>query len=191
VEHKSAVVLAMFGTTVEEALPGLLNIRAKMVEHCPGTPVRITFTSKIIRRIWRERAGDSDYRASRPELPEEFFRIQGPLATIAGLHDAGCAALVIQPVHMAPAEEYQDLRSSVKALAASSRLAALPWGPAVRRTLLAQNSRRRPGHWPRTRNWPGCTRRPCSIWATAARVLLRGRSTSVLPRPCTVSTPRC
>lgn len=121
-EQKSAVVLAMFGTTVEEALPGLLNIRAKMVQHCPATPVRIAFTSRIIRRVWRERAADNEYRTSRPQLPEELFGIRGPLATIAGLQDAGYAALVIQPVHMAPAEEYQDLRSSVAALATSTAL---------------------------------------------------------------------
>ncbi|MHB8811571.1 MAG: sirohydrochlorin cobaltochelatase [Desulfobulbaceae bacterium] len=121
-EQKSAVVLAMFGTTVEEALPGLLNIRVKMLEHCPATPVRIAFTSKIIRRVWRERAADSNYRATRPKVPGELFTIRGPLATIAGLQDAGYAALVIQPVHMAPAEEYQDLRSSVEAFAASTTL---------------------------------------------------------------------
>jgi sirohydrochlorin cobaltochelatase len=122
VEQKSAVVLAMFGTTVEEALPGLLNIRAKMVEHCPATPVRIAFTSKIIRRVWRERAADNDYRTARPQVPKDFFAIRGPLATIAGLQDAGYAALVIQPVHMAPAEEYQELLFSVEALAASTAL---------------------------------------------------------------------
>ncbi|MHB8790748.1 MAG: sirohydrochlorin cobaltochelatase [Desulfobulbaceae bacterium] len=121
-EQKSAVILAMFGTTVEEALPGLLNIRAKMMEHCPATPVRITFTSKTIRRVWRERAADDDYRTSRPHVPEELFGIRGPLATIACLQDAGYAAQVIQPVHMAPAEEYRDLRSSVAALAASTTL---------------------------------------------------------------------
>lgn len=121
-KQKSAVVLAMFGTTVEEALPGLLNIRAKMVEHCPATPVRIAFTSKIIRRVWRERAADDNYRAARPQVSEELFAIRGPLATIVGLQDAGYAALVIQPVHMAPAEEYQDLCSSVEALAASTTL---------------------------------------------------------------------
>jgi sirohydrochlorin cobaltochelatase len=121
-EQKSAVVLAMFGTTVEEALPGLLNIRAKMVEHYPATQVRIAFTSRIIRRVWRERGADHDYRAARPQVPEELFAIRGPLATIAGLQDAGYAALVIQPVHMAPAEEYHDLRSSVEALAASTTL---------------------------------------------------------------------
>ncbi|HBI15075.1 MAG TPA: sirohydrochlorin cobaltochelatase [Desulfobulbaceae bacterium] len=121
-EQKSAVILAMFGTTVEEALPGLLNIRAKMVEHCPVTPVRLAFTSKIIRRVWRERAADDDYRSALPQGPAELFAVRGPLATIAGLRHAGYTALVIQPVHIAPAEEYQDLRSSVEALAASTAL---------------------------------------------------------------------
>ncbi|RJX17137.1 MAG: sirohydrochlorin cobaltochelatase [Desulfobulbus sp.] len=122
VESKSALVLAMFGTTVEEALPGLLNIRVRVMETYPATPVHLAFTSKIIRGIWRQRAADDKYRAARPEIPEEFFRIRGPMATIAGLQEAGFASMVIQPVHMVPAEEYQELCAAVGALAASTFL---------------------------------------------------------------------
>ena len=61
VEHNNAIVLAMFGTTVEPALQGLLNIRAKMVERYPGTPVRIAFTSNIIRKKWQHRSDDPAY----------------------------------------------------------------------------------------------------------------------------------
>ena len=50
VEHKNGIVLAMFGTSVEPALQGLLNIRTKMIERYPDTPVRIAFTSNIIRK---------------------------------------------------------------------------------------------------------------------------------------------
>ena len=50
VKHKNAIVLAMFGTTVEPALQGLLNIRTKMIEKYPETPVKIAFTSNIIRK---------------------------------------------------------------------------------------------------------------------------------------------
>jgi sirohydrochlorin cobaltochelatase len=69
VEHKNAIVLAMFGTTVEPALKGLLNIQAKMVERFPETPVRIAFTSNIIRKKWRKRAADPDYVKAHPEIP--------------------------------------------------------------------------------------------------------------------------
>ena len=48
-EHKSAIVLAMFGTTVEPALRGLLNIRDRIIKKYHDTPVKINFTSNIIR----------------------------------------------------------------------------------------------------------------------------------------------
>ena len=37
VEHKSAIVLAMFGTTVEPALQSLINIRTKIEQKFPNT----------------------------------------------------------------------------------------------------------------------------------------------------------
>ena len=121
-EETSAVVLAMFGTTVAEALPGLLNIRAKMARRYPATPVRIAFTAQTIRRVWRQRATDTAFRAANSLVPEEVYTIQGPLAAIAGLRAAGCENLVVQPVHMAPAEEYQELCAAVQALAACQTL---------------------------------------------------------------------
>ena len=53
VEPKNAIVLAMFGTTVEPALDGLLNIRTQLMEKYPHTPVRVAFTSNIIRKTWQ------------------------------------------------------------------------------------------------------------------------------------------
>ena len=117
VEHKHAVVLAMFGTTVEPALQGLLNIRQQMRRAYPGTPVRIAFTSNIIRKIWQKRAKDPDYARAHPEVPADILRVQGPLATIANLQDAGYDTIVVQPTHIAPAEEFLDLTSYVQALA--------------------------------------------------------------------------
>ncbi len=117
VEHKNAVVLAMFGTTVEPALKSLLNIRTKLEEKYPHTPVRIAFTSNIIRKIWQKRARNPSYAKAHPEVPADILHVQGPLATIANLQDAGYDTIVVQPTHIAPAEEYLDLTSYVKALA--------------------------------------------------------------------------
>ncbi|HFQ91137.1 MAG TPA: sirohydrochlorin cobaltochelatase [Desulfobulbus sp.] len=117
VEHKNAVVLAMFGTTVEPALKALLNIRTRLEEKYPQTPVRIAFTSNIIRRIWQKRAKDPSYAKAHPEVPADILHVQGPLATIANLQDAGYDTIVVQPTHIAPAEEFLDLTSYVDALA--------------------------------------------------------------------------
>ncbi len=115
--HKSAIVLAMFGTTVEPALDGLLNIKAKMEKRFPDTPVKIAFTSNIIRKIWQKRATDPLYKKEHPEIPDEILHVQGPLATLANLQDQGYDTIVVQPTHIAPAEEFLDLCSYVEALA--------------------------------------------------------------------------
>jgi len=117
VEHKNAIVLAMFGTTVEPALQGLLNIRDKMSRAYPRTPVRIAFTSNIIRRIWQKRAQDPAYAKNHPGVPAEILHVQGPLATMANLQDQGYDTLVVQPTHIAPAEEFLDLSAYVEGLA--------------------------------------------------------------------------
>ena len=116
VEHKNAIVLAMFGTTVEPALQGLLTIRTKMVERYPETPVRIAFTSNIIRKKWRSRANDPAYIKAHPEVPEDVLHVKTPLATIADLQDQGFDTIVLQPTHIAMGEEYLDLETYVDSL---------------------------------------------------------------------------
>jgi sirohydrochlorin cobaltochelatase len=116
-KHKNAIVLAMFGTTVEPALQGLLNIRDKMAKAYPKTPIRIAFTSNIIRKIWQKRAAEPAYAKAHPEVPADILHVQGPLAAMANLQDNGYDTLVVQPTHIAPAEEFLDLTSYVEGLA--------------------------------------------------------------------------
>ncbi|PNU21730.1 sirohydrochlorin cobaltochelatase [Geothermobacter hydrogeniphilus] len=117
VAHRSGIVLAMFGTTVEPALQGLLNIRDRMKKAYPETPVRFAFTSNIIRKIWQKRAADPAYIKAHPNIPPEILHVQGPLAAIANFQDDGYDTLVVQPTHIAPAEEFLDLTAYVEALA--------------------------------------------------------------------------
>lgn len=116
VKHKNAIVLAMFGTTVEPALEGLLNIRTKMVEKYPDTPVKIAFTSNIIRKIWQERAEDPAYSKTHPEIPEDVLHVKTMLATIADLQNVGYDTIIIQPTHIAMGEEFLDLGTYVDGL---------------------------------------------------------------------------
>lgn len=115
-EHKSAIVLAMFGTAVESGLPGLLHIRERMARAWPRTPVRIAFTSNIIRRIWRQRAQDRQYAQNHPEVPAAVLEVQGPLAAVANLLDAEYDGVVVQPVQIAPAGEFFALAATVEGL---------------------------------------------------------------------------
>lgn len=115
--QKNAIVLAMFGTSAESALAGLLNIRSCFREAFPLTPIRLAFTSNIICGVWRRRSLDQQYRQNNTSIPGEIFKVQGQLATIANLQDQGYKSIVIQAIHMAPAEEFHDLSSYVRALA--------------------------------------------------------------------------
>ncbi len=111
-----AVVIAAFGTTVPEALPGILNIRDRMQQQYPNTEIRLAFTSNMIRAIWHKRQHDPDFLKKNPAVPREILAIQGPLATIANLQDEGFVTILVQPTHITLGEEYLDLRSYVQGL---------------------------------------------------------------------------
>ena len=113
-----AIVLAMFGTTVTAGLRGLLAIRDAVAQAWPRTPVRLAFTSDRIRSVWRRRAVDAHWRLDHPETAADILHIQGPLAAIATLQDEGHDRIVVQPLHLAPAEEFHDLAACVRGLAA-------------------------------------------------------------------------
>ena len=76
-QQRKAIVLAMFGTTVEAALKGLLAIKTAMETAYPQTPVRLAFTSNQIRRIWRKRAADPAYLQAHPDIPQDILASSG------------------------------------------------------------------------------------------------------------------
>jgi sirohydrochlorin cobaltochelatase len=111
-----AVVIAAFGTTVPEALSGILNIRERIRKKYPNTEIRIAFTSNMIRAIWHKRQHDPDYIKTNPAVPQDILTVQGPLATIANLQDEGFTTILVQPTHITLGEEYLDLVSYVQGL---------------------------------------------------------------------------
>lgn len=137
----------MFGTTAEKALPGLLNLYDQVRDAFPETTVKPAFTSNIIRSIWQKRADDQAYRQAHPEVPTEIYDVQGPLAAIANLQDNGHRSIVVQAVHIAPAEEFHDLCAYVQALA-SIKTMKPRWTPfqqlVVGRPILGSYSRKHP-----------------------------------------------
>ena len=116
VAHKNAVVLAMFGTTVEPALQSLINIQTKIEKKFPNTKVRIAFTSNIIRKKWQDRSENPDYIKTHPEIAKDILHVKTPLATIADLQNEGYDSIVIQPTHVSMGEEFLDLHTYVKGL---------------------------------------------------------------------------
>ncbi|MDZ7641923.1 MAG: sirohydrochlorin cobaltochelatase [Desulfurivibrio sp.] len=116
VPEEPAIVLAVFGTSYPEALPGILTIYHEVREAYPETTVRLAFTSNIIRRIWHKRRDDARFRRQHPEIPATIYQVKAPLATIANLVDEDYGQIVVQPTHIAAAEEFHDLKAVVDAL---------------------------------------------------------------------------
>ncbi len=115
-QHKRAIVLASFGTTWPQALKALLNIENRVQKAFPDYEVRLAFTSNIIRNIWHKRQHDKKFQQQHPDIPRQIMYVQGPLATIATLQDAGYRTIYVQPTHIYAGEEYRDLCSYVAGL---------------------------------------------------------------------------
>ena len=86
---KKAIVLAAFGTSYPDALQSILNIQARIEKANPNIPVKLAFTSSIIRDIWQERQKDADWQKDNPSVPREVLVVKNPLATIADLQNDG------------------------------------------------------------------------------------------------------
>jgi len=119
---KKAIVIAVFGTTYPKALQSLLHLQEKMEQAFPGIPVRMAFTSEIIRAKWARRAKDTQWRTAHPEVPEFIYNVRNPLATIAILQDEGYRHIAVQSTHIFAGEEYQNLKSEIESLDAIKAL---------------------------------------------------------------------
>ena len=83
-----AIVLASFGTTVPEAVGALVHIQEKVKSAFPGVPVKITFTSSIIRKVWKERQGEAQVWLDKG-IPEEILYVENIFSTFGRLLDEG------------------------------------------------------------------------------------------------------
>ena len=110
---KKAIVLAAFGTSYPEALQSILNIRTRVAKANPGVPVKLAFTSSIIRDIWKERRDDKAWQKANPGVPADVLYVKSPLATLADLSDAGFKNVAVQSLHVFAGEEFADLKSTL------------------------------------------------------------------------------
>ncbi len=116
-EAKKAVVLAVFGTSYPQALKAIVHLRDKASRAFPGMPVKIAFTSEIIRTKWQHRATDRQWRQMHPDIPEDIYAVKNPLATIADLQNQGYRSIAVQSTHIFAGEEFENLKAEVQALA--------------------------------------------------------------------------
>lgn len=115
--NKKAIVLAHFGTTFPPALASLTNTKLKIAERIPGIKIKISFTSNIIREIWRERRRKHREWIGRG-VSEEVLYAGSVLGSIGALQDDGYRTIIVQPTHIAHGEQYEDLSSYVYGLRA-------------------------------------------------------------------------
>lgn len=113
---KSAIVVAHFGTTVPEALTAITNINEEIRRAYPNTEVRTTFTSNIIRGIWKKRQQEAQKWLDQG-IPSEILYVKNVIATIGDLLEDGYTDIVVQPSHMFYMEQSYDLQQYVNALA--------------------------------------------------------------------------
>ncbi len=126
-EGKTAIVLASFGTTVPSAVKAIINIRQKVEKAFPGVPVKLTFTSNIIRSVWKKRQAEPEKWLDMG-IPKEVLYVENIIATIGDLREQGYRNIIIQPTHIFFMEQAQDLSSYVNAFA-SIKTTKAKWMP--------------------------------------------------------------
>lgn len=113
---KQAIVLAAFGTSYPDALQSILNIKERVEKANPDIPVKLAFTSSIIRKKWQKRKKDAAWLKANPSISEEILSVKTPLATIAELQNDGYKDITVQSLHIFAGEEFADLKEIMIAL---------------------------------------------------------------------------
>lgn len=112
---KPAIVLASFGTTVPSAVKSIINITDQVKAAFPNTEVRITFTSNIIRSVWKERQAEPKKWLDQG-IPREVLYVKNIIATIGDLREDGYTDIIVQPTHIFYMEQSFDLQQYVDAM---------------------------------------------------------------------------
>ena len=124
---KAAIILASFGTTVPSAVKSIINIQQKVQAAFPEVPVSVTFTSNIIRKVWKKRQAEAQKWLDQG-IPPEILYIKNIIATFGDLREEGYRDIVVQPTHMFFMEQSHDLAQYVEAMR-SIRTIKKKWQP--------------------------------------------------------------
>lgn len=127
---KTAILLAGFGTTVPSAVKAIVHISERVKEAYPGTEVRMTFTSNMVRSVWRKRRAEPQQWLDQGVLPE-ILNVKNIIQTIGDLQEDGYRNIIVQPNHMFYMfymEQSYDLAGYVQGLQ-SIRTLKSKWNP--------------------------------------------------------------
>lgn len=114
-KQQTAIVLAHFGTTVPNGMAAITNITDTVRKAYPHTEVRTTFTSNIVRSIWRKRQAESQKWLDQG-IPAEILQVKNLIATVGDLLEEGYTDIIVQPSHIYYMEQSYDLQQYVNGL---------------------------------------------------------------------------
>ena len=126
-EGKTAILVASFGTTVVEGVRSLDQITRAVRQAYPNTEVRITFTSNIVRSVWKKRRAEMKKWLDQG-VPEEILNVKNIIQAMGDLQEDGYRNIIVQPTHMFFMEQSHDLNSHIMALAGIQTLKS-KWRP--------------------------------------------------------------
>jgi sirohydrochlorin cobaltochelatase len=147
---KAAIILASFGTTVPSAVGSIINIQQKVQAAFPEVPVRVTFTSNIIRKVWKKRQAEAKKWLDQG-IPPEILYVKNIISTFGDLREEGYRDIVVQPTHMSPTiwpnmsrpcVPYKPSRKN-GGLLIKSPWAGRPWVPSAINTNTRRTSKKR------------------------------------------------
>ncbi|MBU1568407.1 MAG: sirohydrochlorin cobaltochelatase [Proteobacteria bacterium] len=126
-EGKTAILLASFGTTVPSGVNALENITEQVRKAYPGTEVRITFTSNMVRAVWKKRRTEAQKWLGMG-IPEEILNVKNIIQAMGDLQEDGYRNIIVQPTHMFYMEQSYDLNNYISALGSIKTLKS-KWRP--------------------------------------------------------------
>ena len=101
-QEKSAILIAAFGTSYHEAAVSIENVVKAAQKAFPKQAVVLSYSSKTIRTILKERDG---------------IVIDSPISALAKLADEGYTSVIIQPLQVMPGREFHEILTITNAFA--------------------------------------------------------------------------
>jgi sirohydrochlorin cobaltochelatase len=99
-QEKSAILIAAFGTSYHEAAVSIENVVKAAQQAFPEHTVVLSYGSRIIRNILKERDG---------------VIIDSPMSALAKLADEGYGSVVVQPLQIMSGSEFHEILSITNA----------------------------------------------------------------------------
>ncbi|MGB3209994.1 MAG: sirohydrochlorin cobaltochelatase [Desulforhopalus sp.] len=126
-KKKTAILLASFGTTVPSAVKAIAHISEQVKKAYPGIEVRVSFTSNMVRAVWKKRRSAPKEWLDQG-VPPEILNVKNFIQTMGDLQEEGYRNVIVQPTHMFFMEQSHDLTSYVAGLN-SIRTLKPRWNP--------------------------------------------------------------